>query len=314
MPVAAVAGQARRLDAEYGADEATAYRRDELLKSRPLHESGPGAPQIVIDRDDRCEAHFASGFGERVLATLAFGVLRDLSHARLPDVYRGATGEVLRPNFRIHHELAFRGLLLCRLVPRVLSARVRLGPSPPRRVRPVPVAALVRPLPRRPGPARVVFLMLVCVDSSDLSSSSKEFNGPTADGAAARPVSTLRSSFNASILTCGAPRDIAAHIEASSIHAGSSRHRPRRTSTCATSLPRRPVRRINGTVLPCSGCQGYSMTTEFNRYVECCLMPPPSRNTALCRHRASHRRLDRAADYRSRCRSRRSPIPCPRPG
>src|SRR5215472_3582530 len=60
MPVAAVAGQARRLDAEYGADGATAYGRDELLKTRPLHESGPGAPQIVIDRDDRCEAHFAS--------------------------------------------------------------------------------------------------------------------------------------------------------------------------------------------------------------------------------------------------------------
>ena len=59
-----------------------------------------------------------------------------------------------------------------------------------------------------------------------------------------------------------------AHNEASNIQAGRSRHNPFRTSTQNTGLTCLPVLRINLNCFPCSGCQGYSITTLLDRYAE----------------------------------------------
>src|SRR5437867_1063518 len=67
---------------------------------------------------------------------------------------------------------------------------------------------------------------------------------------------------------------MAAHIDASIIQAGSSRHTPGRISTWTISLLPHPTRRINGSRRPCRGCHLYSMTTVPNRYVECRSLSP----------------------------------------
>jgi hypothetical protein len=86
--------------------------------------------------------------------------------------------------------------------------------------------------------------------------------------------STARSSLSEATSTCGEPRVIALHTVESNIHGGNSRDNPRRTSTCTTSLPRRPVRRISGTFSPNKGCHRYSTTISFDRYAECRSLPP----------------------------------------
>jgi hypothetical protein len=72
----------------------------------------------------------------------------------------------------------------------------------------------------------------------------------------------------------GGPSVIWLQTEASNIHAGSSLDKPSTTSTWTTCWPRLPDRRYSGTFFPWSGCYGYSITTNDDRYAECCLVRP----------------------------------------
>ena len=64
MPVAAVARQARSLNAKHGAHLSRAYFRDQMLKSGTLHLSGTRAAEILVDDFDLLKAKLASVIGK----------------------------------------------------------------------------------------------------------------------------------------------------------------------------------------------------------------------------------------------------------
>src|ERR1700730_18269452 len=72
MPIAAGARQSRHLDAEHETDIAQADFGDEPLKAQAALDTGPGAPEIVVDDEDRfppqpyCAARSASAYCSRV--------------------------------------------------------------------------------------------------------------------------------------------------------------------------------------------------------------------------------------------------------
>ena len=95
VPVAAIAGEARRLDRDYRADAPFTDGGQQLLKARPRN-AAAGTAEVVIDDGDVVPAEVSSAFGQIVLAPLAFQVVGDLISRRLTDVDDGLTGKVLR--------------------------------------------------------------------------------------------------------------------------------------------------------------------------------------------------------------------------
>ncbi len=57
VPIAAVAREPRRLDAEYSSDRAGADARNETLKARTIDNARPGPTEVVVDRRHGGETH-----------------------------------------------------------------------------------------------------------------------------------------------------------------------------------------------------------------------------------------------------------------
>ena len=96
MPVAAVAGEPRRLDREHGADAAVADRRQQPLEAG-TRDAAARAAEIVVDDLDRAPAELPGAIGEPVLPTPALVIVRELIGRRLPDVDEGAARRDAQP-------------------------------------------------------------------------------------------------------------------------------------------------------------------------------------------------------------------------
>ena len=90
VPVASVPGEAGGLHAKDRAGNTRADGGHQLLEAGPLHQSGTGAAEIIVDHRDRGESDRARRIGERILPSLAFGVLRDLARRRLAHIHHRA--------------------------------------------------------------------------------------------------------------------------------------------------------------------------------------------------------------------------------
>ena len=225
VPVAAVAGETRRLDAEDRADRARRRRRRPASGTRaapasPEPERPRSSSMIVTD----AKPIGARRVGERILAPLALGVAEHLRHGRLADIDDGTAAEVVsrdlrcitasRPSVIVFHGCSpsassSRSASACtspsggRLRWRGLSARTR------DRARVVSGSACHRRPPRRPGTSMIGR----CARSRR---------------AGHREQPGVRSAPRCAI--CGGPAEIAAHAAASHIHAGISRDSPAWTS------------------------------------------------------------------------------------
>src|SRR5271170_377374 len=202
------------------------------MKAWTLDETRAGAAEIVVNHADRGESERARGLGQAILATLALGVLRHLAHGRLTDIDHCAAPEVISGDLRAHAGSPLSWWDFDRRVPR--SAGRPVPRSDPRACAPRGAA-----VPYLRGPTRAVVVIGL---SSVPSSAAEEANDPSSCGADEVAVSKTRSSFRASIATRGEPADIAAHIAASHIQAGTSRETPARDSTYSPSSPPRLVR------------------------------------------------------------------------
>ena len=79
MPVSAITGQTRSLNAKHGANLSRADFRNQMLESGALHLAGPRATEILVDNLDLLEAKLASVVGQAILPALAFLVVNHLS-------------------------------------------------------------------------------------------------------------------------------------------------------------------------------------------------------------------------------------------
>src|SRR5882672_1359109 len=202
---------------------------------------------------------------------------------------------MVRCDFRIHRRLPLRSPIVFGL-PRVLRATDPPGLSPPLDGFPRGVDFLLRGRVT----ARVVALRRLHFVSSIEASCCERFDDDETIVRAAGDSfaeSISRNSFSALRHNCGLPSDIDAHIEASHIQEGSSRDIPVGTSTWTTAAAPRPARRNKGKRCPCSGCQRYSISTDWDRYAECRLILATTdehvqrlRRERILLHHLSHQR------------------------
>jgi hypothetical protein len=89
--------------AKHRADRARTDRGHQFLETRALHQSRPGATEIVINHGDGGESIRARRIGQRVLTPLALPMLSNLPRGRLADVDNGAAVKVLRRDLGMHH-------------------------------------------------------------------------------------------------------------------------------------------------------------------------------------------------------------------
>jgi hypothetical protein len=87
MPVAAVAGKPRSIEAQHGANVSGAKPRDEPIEARPRHRPARKAPKVVVNDLDVPEAVAARLVDQIILTPLAFEIGQNLGLRRLPDVH-----------------------------------------------------------------------------------------------------------------------------------------------------------------------------------------------------------------------------------
>ena len=86
MPIAAVAGEPRGVEAQDGADLAGAQPCDQAVEAGPRHRSAGGSAEIVIDDFDVDEAALAGDIDQIILAPLALEIGHDLGLRRLAHI------------------------------------------------------------------------------------------------------------------------------------------------------------------------------------------------------------------------------------
>src|SRR5262245_47950215 len=94
MPLPAIAGQPRRVNAEDRADLARAHRSPQLVKAGAAC-PGRRDSEIVIDHVDVLPAQCARPIDQAVLAALAFTIVLHLTRRGLPDVHTGSPCQVI---------------------------------------------------------------------------------------------------------------------------------------------------------------------------------------------------------------------------
>ncbi len=229
VPVAPVAGEARRLDAEHRADLARADCRHEPLEPRAFTDARSRPAQVLVDDGDRPEAGGTRLVGQRVLPALAFRVAHHLRHGGLADIDDGTAGQVVSVDPAAHGRLPPRG-------------DADLGRGLPEAGRPEPA-----PPPPEPAPTGAVALdrdrATAGFSGTDDSASEASSTGRAFDDARPRCPSavTLRSAArrpSASVTTRGGPSSaIPMQAAASHIHAGTTRLRPGCSSSQYRSSP-----------------------------------------------------------------------------
>src|ERR1700675_455080 len=86
MPVAAIAGQPRGVEAQHSPDLPCPQPCNEPLEARPPHHPAGGAAQVVVDHLDVAEAAAPSNLDELVLSALALEVCLNLGRSGLPHI------------------------------------------------------------------------------------------------------------------------------------------------------------------------------------------------------------------------------------
>src|SRR5215510_15553983 len=94
MPLPAIAGQPRRVNAEDRADLARAHRPQQLVTAGAARPGGRD-PEIVVNHVDVVPAQRAGPIDQGVLPPLAFTVVLHVTWGGLPDVHAGPPGEVV---------------------------------------------------------------------------------------------------------------------------------------------------------------------------------------------------------------------------
>src|SRR6516162_2856029 len=94
VPVAAVSGQSRCFDREYGTDAAFADRCQQALKTRPI-DAPARAAKIIIDDFNRSPAELPGAIGEPVLTATALQIVQELIGRRLADVDKPAAAQMV---------------------------------------------------------------------------------------------------------------------------------------------------------------------------------------------------------------------------
>jgi len=251
LPVASVARQSRRLDAIDRADGARAEFGDQSLEAGSRGEAGARAAEIVVDDRDGGEAGGARGLGQGVLTLSALEVAQYLRHRRLADVDDGGARQMISADLRAHHRPP---RCWSRSSPRWRSAEARRAPR----------AAPASAAPSATGSDRLRASGAVAPARADdvaARAVSRDGGHPEDDPVGAVTdisSSTAATVANASRVTLGGPRSIAAQAAASIIQRGSSRNRPGRSSTRTMSKrPRRAPSRSRSRC-PNSGCHRYA--------------------------------------------------------
>src|SRR5918995_630836 len=85
MPVATVAGEPGRIEAQHGSDLARTRPGDQPLEAGPGHRPAGGATEVVVDHLDLAEAPTTRDLDELILSPLALEVGLDLRLGGLPD-------------------------------------------------------------------------------------------------------------------------------------------------------------------------------------------------------------------------------------
>src|ERR1051326_3885679 len=91
MPIATVAGQTGRFQAEHCTYLSFAYFGYQTLKSGTLGQARARAPQIFVDGLHFSKAQLPSVVSQLVLPQLAFAIFHNLNKGRLPHVNNGAS-------------------------------------------------------------------------------------------------------------------------------------------------------------------------------------------------------------------------------
>src|ERR1700735_1493404 len=94
VPVAAIAGQARRLDCEHGANTPLADRRQKALEAGSIG-AAPRTAKIVINNLDRRPTELTRALGKAILSPTAFLIVYELVGSRLSDVDKRAAAQML---------------------------------------------------------------------------------------------------------------------------------------------------------------------------------------------------------------------------
>src|SRR5260370_6550237 len=101
MPVGAIAGRARRLDREHGADTAVADRSKQPVEAG-TRDAAARPAEVVVDDFDVAPAKLLGAIDETVLAPSALMIMRELVCCRLPDQDAGVAGEMLSRDLGHH--------------------------------------------------------------------------------------------------------------------------------------------------------------------------------------------------------------------
>jgi hypothetical protein len=86
VPVPAIAGQARRFDAEYSSHFPRANLCYETFESRPLHFAGAGTSEVLIDDLHLTKSKLAGVIGQPILPALALQIVNDLAWRGLSNI------------------------------------------------------------------------------------------------------------------------------------------------------------------------------------------------------------------------------------
>src|SRR5262245_30277228 len=102
MPIAAIAGYARRLDSQHGASATGTNCSQQTLKSG-AGRAATRAAKVVVDDDHILPTKRPGAGCESVLTSAAFGVVDELVRGRLSHVEKGAARQVIRRDLVHHH-------------------------------------------------------------------------------------------------------------------------------------------------------------------------------------------------------------------
>ena len=102
MPVAIVAGEARRLQGKHGAHGPFTHGGEQPAEARTRLPPCAAHAEIVVNHDDAREAHLPRAIGEAVLALLAFAVMAHLLETRLTDIDVRGSLKMVGTNFLVH--------------------------------------------------------------------------------------------------------------------------------------------------------------------------------------------------------------------
>ena len=246
MPVPAVAGQPRGIEAQHRADLARAERGHELLEPGPGDHAARRAAEIVVYYFDRSEAAASGDVDQLVLTPPPLGVDLDLGLGRLPHVDHSlALQDRRREDLTVGHRLAPSPR------PRPLPSAASRGASRPGAGRAGSFPAVA------PSPARSAVVGVARRLSVDLASGCSSLAAMPPEQLRRNPRRFRRSSRACSACSDarGEPISVPVHADASSIQAGTTVTTPGSTSTCTNRPDARLSARSIRTRRPNSACQ-----------------------------------------------------------